>query len=285
MVLVTLSPMIVLYYFLAKDEERRMINAYGDDYRAYMNTRGMFVPLVVERLVPRAGSSLAVIAPIVIVMVLGFGLRALTVLELSVIIDKNVGVVSILPEDNHLLANAAASLVGLEAQGSDSLIGTSGAYLGYLMKPDYVMQGMIANTGEHWQLYKQHHTLQMIADWVIHPFGHLRNCSVHASQSTPKNMPAGGCPLHAAMMARRENCPLKINDPELQCDTCPYRRVIVVKVETGESGNTSKRQLLSASAARTPVSYLDIDTRTGKVIHAAAVENKTAWKDVPTPIF
>ena len=34
-VLATLSVMFVLYYFLAKDEERRMLGRYGDSYRHY----------------------------------------------------------------------------------------------------------------------------------------------------------------------------------------------------------------------------------------------------------
>lgn len=76
-----------------------------------------------------------------------------------------------------------------------------------------------------------------------------------------------------------------INDPTLDCRECAYRRVIVVKVDSAPNGEVTKQQLLAASAARTPVSYLDMDVRSGKVIHAAAVNSKTAWAEVPTPIF
>ena len=48
-------------------------------------------------------------------------------------------------------------------------------YLGYLMPADYVMQGMIADTGGHFHLFKQHHTVALITDWVLHPFAHLRS--------------------------------------------------------------------------------------------------------------
>src|SRR5512132_4182345 len=41
------------------------------------------------------------------------------------------------------------------------------------MPKDYVMQGMIADTGGEWQLYKRHHTFAMISDWIFHPFRHL----------------------------------------------------------------------------------------------------------------
>ena len=48
-VLASLSLMFVLYYFLALDEERRMLNRYGDSYREYMNSSGMFLPRALER--------------------------------------------------------------------------------------------------------------------------------------------------------------------------------------------------------------------------------------------
>ena len=48
-VLASLSLMFVLYYFLALDEERRMLNQYGDSYREYMNSSGMFLPRALER--------------------------------------------------------------------------------------------------------------------------------------------------------------------------------------------------------------------------------------------
>jgi hypothetical protein len=51
-VLASLSLMFVLYYFLALDEERRMLNQYGDSYREYMSSSGMFLPRALER---RAG--------------------------------------------------------------------------------------------------------------------------------------------------------------------------------------------------------------------------------------
>src|SRR5574340_312929 len=41
--------MTIVYYFLAKDEERRMLNSHEATYRAYMNKTGMFVPKAIER--------------------------------------------------------------------------------------------------------------------------------------------------------------------------------------------------------------------------------------------
>src|SRR5208337_3218143 len=45
--------MIGLYYVLARDEERRMVNQFGDQYRDYMLRTGMFFPRAMERTVGR----------------------------------------------------------------------------------------------------------------------------------------------------------------------------------------------------------------------------------------
>src|SRR5208337_3921193 len=41
--------MALVYYFLAKDEERRMLNAHEETYRVYMEKTGMFLPKAIER--------------------------------------------------------------------------------------------------------------------------------------------------------------------------------------------------------------------------------------------
>jgi protein-S-isoprenylcysteine O-methyltransferase Ste14 len=47
--LAVFAVMLFLYYLLAKDEERRMINRFGEGYIAYMNRTGMFLPHFIER--------------------------------------------------------------------------------------------------------------------------------------------------------------------------------------------------------------------------------------------
>ncbi len=48
-----------------------------------------------------------------------------------------------------------------------------GPILLYLVPQSYLMQGMIADTGQQWRLYEHHETFAIIADWTIHPFRHL----------------------------------------------------------------------------------------------------------------
>lgn len=42
--------MVALYYFLSRDEERRMIRQFGADYRQYRDRTGMFLPKGLEGL-------------------------------------------------------------------------------------------------------------------------------------------------------------------------------------------------------------------------------------------
>jgi hypothetical protein len=274
-VLASLSLMFILYYFLAKDEERRMIKQYGESYKQYMNNTGMFFPMFLESRFALSGRFVAI--PLIIITVVigtGFLLRTVTLNSLLLTSKNNVTIVSMLPEDNGLAASALNGIIEAQAAGQLNYLKGDKDYLGYLMSPDYIMQGMIADTDKEFHLYKQHHTVGMISDWVLHPFQHLRTSpSFHMAK------------MHGAdpAVARRHHCPLGINDPNLTCETCPYRRVIIVEINNDYSKRLSGKQLLSFNTTRTPIYSIDINTKTGDILNAKRVEKATAWKDVPTP--
>ncbi len=281
-VLASLSLMFILYFFLAKDEERRMLKAYGQRYRDYMNTRGMFFPMNVGKgfsflrpLVPQGNLKYPVISALIVLLVLGTGviLRTITLHSLYFKSKDNVTVLSMLPEDNRLDAAALQGIVDSRGKAS-GLLDKDKSYLAYLMPVDYVMQGMIADTGGYFHLFKRHHTVMMIAEWVLHPFQHLRNSpALHMAKMQ------GVDPI----MARRHHCPLGINDSSLNCQTCPYRRVIIDAVTAGTNSHLSGKALLSFNTVRTPVAYVDINTQTGKILDVKKVGKATAWAGVPTP--
>ena len=281
-VLATLSLMFILYYFLAKDEEGRMSRQYGESYEKYMAATGRFFPIGLEkqfaylgRFIPQRHGYL--VAPLLIIGVVlgsGFILRTVTLDSLSLQSQKNLTLVSMLPEDNALTPGALKGIIDGSADGKLSLIQNNKSYLGYLMYPDYVMQGMIANTGGEFHLYKQHHTFAMITEWVLHPFQHLRNSPVFHMAKMHHVDPE---------MARRHHCPLGINDPSLTRATCPYRRVIIVEVSDKKGSSLSGKELFAFGVNRLPVYSVDINTKTGEIVKVLPVERSTAWKDVPTP--
>jgi hypothetical protein len=275
--------MFIFYYFLAKDEERRMVSQFGDAYSRYMKRTGMFLPRLIETLFSfpfrfiQHNSLKYVAVTLIIPMVVigcGFLLREITLHSLLFEANGNVTLVSILPEDDSLSQTVLSEIFSPDSSRKPFLIEGDKDYLGYLMPADYVMQGMIANTGDEFHLHKQHHTFTLIIDWVLNPFEHLRR--------SPSEQMARMHHIDPAMI-RRHHCPLAINDPALQCQTCPFRRVIFVEIDHKDKGHLSKERLFSFGSKRVPVCLIDINVLTGEIINMKRVERATAWRDVPTP--
>ncbi len=282
-VLATLSLMFILYYFLAKDEERRMLAQYGEAYEEYIEKTGMFLPFsVASRLrfvtgwIPNPGLKNVLIPVSIVVVVLGAGFlcRSLTVHSLPFSTEKNLTLLPILPEDGRYSGKVLDGIIQGSAAHKVGFIRDGRSYLGYLMPADYVMQGMIADTGSRFHLFKQHHTVAMISDWVLHPFEHLRRPpSAHMAK------------MHNVdpSIARRHHCPLGLDDPNLNCGDCPYRRVIIVEIRDDQRGPVSGSDVVGFNTNRIPVGFVDINTLTGEILDAKEVKKSTAWKDVPTP--
>jgi hypothetical protein len=211
----------------------------------------------------------------VVVIGSGFLLRLITLNSLLIETRRNVTLVAILPEDDSLSQKALVELFpGPDAHPNLSFLEADKDYLGYVMPADYVMQGMIADTGGEYHLHQHHNTFALIADWVLNPFEHLRR-SPSAQMAAMHNVDPA--------MARRHHCPLTINDPALQCEACPFRRIVFVEIDHGDKGHLSGEKLFSFDAARVPVCFIDLNVQTGEVVNIKRVEKATAWRDVPTP--
>jgi protein-S-isoprenylcysteine O-methyltransferase Ste14 len=283
-VLATLAIMLVLYYFLARDEERRMLNQYGASYEQYMNNSGRFLPRALEeplaslaaRLIPANAAGFVVIPVLIVTLVMGAGflLRKITLSSLPLATQGNLTLVPILPEDNKLAGNAITGISRGVASGEIPFLEPDKQYLGYVMPADYIMQGMIADTGAHFHLFKKHHTVALIVDWVLHPFDHLRRPPAAQmaamNQADPK-------------LARRHHCPVGIDRPDMDCATCTIRRVVLLEADQGRRQPGSGQSLLALNTTRTPVGFVDLDAHHGDLIKAQPVAKGTAWKDVPTP--
>jgi len=281
-VLASLSIMFILYSFLARDEEARMRLRYGDAYDEYARNTGRFFPRTVERGFAFIGRVMPkplarVLIPLQIICVVigtGFVCRAVTLSSLPFEAKGNVTLLPILPEDRDLTANVLNGILLNAARGKAGYLEEGKDYLGYLMPADYIMQGMIAETGGETHLFEHHQTFALITDWVLHPFEHLRRSpSVHVAK------------MHGVdpAVARRHHCPLGINDENLDCKNCPYRRVILVEVARPYAPRVSGSKVLSLDSVRVPVEAIDINARTGEIVQITQLGKATAWKDVPTP--
>jgi len=282
-VLASLSVMFILYYFLARDEEVRMRRRFGEAYEEYARRTGRFFPRFIERglsflgrWVPASWPRSVLVPAVIVGLVIGAGfvLRVISLESLAYESKGNITLVSILPEASGLSAAALDGILRSAAEDKAGPLEEGKDYLGYLMPADYIMQGMIADMGETSHLYQHHQTFAMITDWVLHPFDHLRRPpSAHMAQMHNVD-PA---------MARRHHCPLAIDRPDMDCATCPYRRVILVEVDRPSGGHGSGSQLLSLDAVRIPIEAIDINVQTGEIVKITKVGRATAWKDVPTP--
>ena len=245
--------MVGVYRLLARDEQGRMLRQFGDEYRSYLERTGMFLPRAVEaafaRVIPRAWLRFLILAAVA----LGgaFALRSYTLARLPVWSDGTVSVLAILPGDRFMLVNRMAA--ALELPELKARLAGQGPVLAYLMPKNYVMQGMIADTGGEWQLYKRHHTLAMISDWILHPFRHLENghAAMHHGMGAPQGM---------------------------------ARRLIFLRLDA-PGGRTGPAALFGINQHRSPLFVADVDMHTLTVQEVRDLPADTGWGRVPTPVF
>lgn len=254
--------MAIVYYLLAKDEERRMLNAHSETYQLYMKKTGMFLPTGIERLLTpssQLGKVMLALGLSVLVVSGTFLLRAYTVHHLTLWTGtRNVTALAILPEDGAKMYHRMGSI--LELKEVRKRMQDNKQYLVYFLPRDYIMQGMIADTGGDWKLYKQHHALSMITDWVFNPFGHLRE-GHHAMHSGMHMQPQNNAGMEGGVI----------------------RRLIFLSIE--DTHVKFPADLFSINAARVPEFMIDIDVHTLRVLEVKDLAHGSGWGSVPTPMF
>ena len=131
-------------------------------------------------------------------------------------------------------------------------------YLVYFIPPDYIMQGLIADTGDEWRLYRRHFTLSRFMDWVLHPFSHLAGHHHSANMETSGHAPYG-------------------------TEMSVVRRLIFLNVSDGVISQPS--DFFSINAKRVPQFMVDVDVHNLKLIQTKDLSTETGWGKLPTPMF
>jgi protein-S-isoprenylcysteine O-methyltransferase Ste14 len=253
--------MTLVYYFLAKDEERRMLNAHEITYRAYMKKTGMFLPRAVERLLtppPAVGKVALALCFIAVVMAAAFLLRAYTINHLTLWTKSpSVTGIAILPEDGFKMDHRMADILSLKEV--KERMQDNKKYLVYFIPQNYVMQGMIADTGGNWKLFNQHHSIAMITDWIFNPFGHLRE---------------GHHTMHGSMTMQHGTA---------EMESGAVRRLIFLAIEDVDVKRPA--DLFSINALRVPQFMVDVEVHTMKLVNIKDLPHGSGWGTVPTPMF
>jgi protein-S-isoprenylcysteine O-methyltransferase Ste14 len=250
--------MILIYYFLSKNEERRMLKEHSTTYREYMDRTGMFLPKKIEDSVfPSSSAGKAMLFVLISVFTIGgdFFLRDYTVKHLPLWTDTNVVALAILPDDLEKMEHRMGDILTMEEV--KTRLKNDEHYLVYFLPPNYIMQGLIADTGGEWKLYKHEHTIRMFADWIIHPFSHLKE-GHHAMHG------ADGHAGHGMRMGVE-------------------RRLLFLKVDNVQVNKPY--DVFSISAGRTPEFMIDVDIHNLTIHDLKELPKDTGWGKVPTPIF
>ena len=189
-----------------------------------------------------------------------FLLRYYTVHHLPFWADSNVVAVAVVPGDQAMMKFRMGDI--LQLPEVKSRLDDHSSYLVYFLPPDYIMQGLMGDTGGDWQLYKRHHSMSMITDFVIHPFGHLaggnHGASAGGGNHSGHNMAAG---MSATMV----------------------RRLIFVKVSSGSASNPS--DVFAINTVQTPDFMVDLNVHELRMVEEKNLPVQTAWGTVPTPVF
>ena len=273
--LALLAIMLILYYILARDEERRMTNRFGESYLKYLDRTGMFLPRVIERIFikntnpqqrPGMGKVAALFLTLLVAIVGGgFILRAYTVHHLPLLRIGDTDVLTIASDDSATAVELLPAVLQDSAVASKlrPVQGNSGhRLLAYFIPIDYVMQGMIANTGDEWKLFEQHKTVGMITEYILHPFAHLTGG--HAHHMDMGNMKHG---------------------PEMYALPAMKRRVIFIDVSCGNNQLTSPFDDFDINVKRTPLCFVDVHLHTAEILQIKDTSAGSGWGTVPTPMF
>ena len=200
---------------------------------------------------------------LVVIVGSGFISRAYTVHHLPLEQVNHVDVITITKEDliaaKELLPSVLKdSVIASRLQSVENRKGHR--LLAYFIPIDYVMQGMIANTGGEWKLFEQHKTIGMITEYIFHPFAHLTE----------------GHTRHTA---------IERHEPSMHNSPAMRRRIIFIEVSANDGEITSPFDDFNINSTRTPLFFVDVHLHTGEILQVQDTPTGSGWGTVPTPMF
>lgn len=267
--------MLFLYYLLAVSEENRMLSHFGENYQEYLNRMGMFVPKFFERIF--VGNShvrkpltflkgaMILITLLIIVVGGGFVLRFYTIHHLPLATIDDIDVLTITKDDNQNAQDMIPELLAdssISARLQPIMNGEGNRILAYFIPVDYVMQGMIANTGEEWKLFERHRTMAMITEYIFHPYAHLVSGHAH----------------HMAMIGQ-------VHDLNMYNSPAMRRRVIFLEISSSGHELKNLTDDFGINMERKPLFFADIHLHTAELLQVQDTPSGSGWGTVPTPMF
>ena len=252
--------MLFTYYFLARVEERRML-AIDSRYADYLHHAGMFLPgnpggrlyrlLFGNLRDQKLARRLALTSSLVLVLLLGFGLRAYTVRHIARTgVLPNVEVVSVYPMAATTMRQLFSLAVSNPSVQQALQREGNATFVAHLLPHDYGMIGMFADVGT----------------------GHMAPGNIHLSRF-------------------KYLCGwlLPFLDSHVRTDLMGSKgeeyRVVFSRVDGPDGKPVSPALLFSLSAKMTPIYVVDVNGATHKVSRTIDPPHRSFWGDVKMPIF
>jgi protein-S-isoprenylcysteine O-methyltransferase Ste14 len=250
--------MLLTYYLLARAEERRMLIAYPE-YAEYMRRTGMFLPgnpggrvyeLGFGRMRDqRLARRVTIGASVLVLLLLGFGLRWYTLRHVSRTNAANVEIVSVYPMESEEMQSIVATGLA-DPRVQEALQHEAPAsVIAHILPHDYGMVGMFADIGSHHMVPGNHRIGELRYLW------------------------SGLLPF----LDRHQRTDI-MGSPGLEY------RVVFSRVDGPDGLRVLSSDVFRLSAKMTPLYVADVNA-SRQVSRTIAPPRRSFWGDVKMPIF
>ncbi|MFQ6617314.1 MAG: methyltransferase family protein [Fidelibacterota bacterium] len=265
-ILVIYISMLYVYYLLARYEEYRMIQKYGDSYRDYMERTAMFIPgepgaKIYSRLFGWIGHgnvrlAAAYVFTLLISTGVGFGLREISKRNISILWspENNLTAISIYPQSPQSMKETVDVI--MQDDRVDSLIlkyrrdGHRG-FMTHIMPSNYIMRGLFADFSRERAVHsgKRYSSLSSVLRFVF-PF-FFRSA-------------------HGHMMGQ---------------EGMNYQQAIFSQLTYPNGEFAPYESALNLNVMHLPIMRVDIDKSKREVLKVEETEPKNFWGQMPMPVF
>lgn len=261
-ILVSYLTMLFVYYLLARDEERRMENKFGESYQKYKAQIPMFLPGEPGGKIfawfggksKQRGWALAGLYFLILFSGIGaaFGLRSYAKARIPSVSENGVLAVSLSPlEPGEIRRLLLASQENGEVKRLMNKYHTKQGHtlVAYILPQDYMMQHLIADLGEH-----QEHHGKGEQGGTLAVMKHLGEMYVLT-------------PLRQLREGRDSG----------------EKRIIFTEARTADGKEVSTRKALDVDVLRYPLFFVDLEG--SEVALTMEIPRRHSWGTVPVPAF
>jgi protein-S-isoprenylcysteine O-methyltransferase Ste14 len=258
LILILYVSMLFVYYLLARNEEQRMINQYGESYQEYMKRVPMFLPKniggkIYTSLLGSIGSkTIGIIILYFSILCLSIGLaftlRSFSINKVPFIQMDGFSIISVLPEQK---ADVIQMFDLLKRDDRlKNLLTDKRPNLAYIMPSDFFLMAIVTDMER------------------LYPIEFER--------------PRGGNTLIRFVKIFLNYTKMQLGIYE---DSHGLRRIIFISVKDRDGKVLEGKSIFSPGSRRFPLFLIDFDMDKKEIISIQELKPRHKWGDTPMPIF